>query len=53
MIAKWILIGWLVYSVIVVVKDVGKPRGPITNNMAVAVMILAGLQIATMMIWWH
>lgn len=42
---KWIVVGWLAFSVLMTVTMVGKPRQPLSGNIAAATIVITGALI--------
>jgi hypothetical protein len=41
----WILAAFLAYGALATVSSVGKPRGPVTNKLAVRVVIISACEV--------
>lgn len=51
-IVKWALVGWCAFAAIVVVTQVGKPRGPLTGGTAAFSVIFCALEIVAILAYW-
>lgn len=48
--AKWVLVGWLAFSALVTVSQIGKPRDPITPSVATVTVAVAAVLILLVVI---
>jgi hypothetical protein len=51
-IVKWTLVGWCAFSAIVVITQVGKPRGPLTGGTAAFAATCCALEIVGILAYW-
>lgn len=53
MIAKWIIIGYLVLNAGFTIWSIGKPRQPVTKAAAALICAEAAAMIICMIVWWR
>lgn len=53
MIAKWVIVGWIIVACLILIGSIGKPRGVLKPSTAVFAVIVNAAELVAILLWWR